>query len=611
MELSVLKDVFFIGTEEVIDAFIATLKPRCIKPSTESVCDSADTAGVGQSVRLLFNTEDSTFISPYMHVFKRCAHCGALKPIDSFKTVKIFGAQQKRVTTEGSTRRRTIREETVCADCCRDALPLSGEMPENLYLVKNSQDTADENYLYVDNPYTKKYLAADGVWRFFDDRMPGNVRAVATIPGGGEYTPSCQYAEKSLTTEATVSGGIRFRFITSELEASDKFEKCPNCGRWFLKELHAVNGGRCTACNDITIYGYHGWHEELSFKSLTDENTHLYFGTEVETEGNTENRVCVTPYTDLFHLEHDGSLGRGGFEIISQPMSWEYLKANKDRIGEMFKALQNAGQMGHDAPSGNCGLHIHVSRNAFTNDEAIKRAIILVNGFAPDMQLFARRRGTCYCRYSGSFNYGKKTQRILDGTYETIDKYGHNVAVNIANHDRRKNTVEFRIFKSTLSLPTYLAAVEFVKNIVEISNDLSKKIIKFGDLIHGEFVPAYVQERINRYNAPFDMDTVIDFGFADVDTAFNNLKEGVPGAEAALIDAIMWYGSETGALTADELRHSAARMEATAGRLTTPADSTTEQTESSESSETEMNDNADISSDTSVSDEPLVIPFGV
>lgn len=66
MELSMLKDLFFVGEEQAIDEFIAGLKARCIKNGDIRV--AVTPAG---EERVLYNSENNTYFSQRMYVLKK------------------------------------------------------------------------------------------------------------------------------------------------------------------------------------------------------------------------------------------------------------------------------------------------------------------------------------------------------------------------------------------------------------------------------------------------------------------------------------------------------------------------------------------------------------
>lgn len=325
-------------------------------------------------------------------------------------------------------------------------------------------------------------------------------------------------------------------YITDGYYAADdprlvRMKKCAHCGRYSNRTENILGENYCRSCRQhLDLAGYHYVNiesngvnrtvyldedEKENFyvpKKVDGEKTKMFFGFEIETYQNRKNVVWIhDKYGDLFNCERDGSLDSTyGVEMISQPMSWNYLLANKERIGQLFSTLIAAGARGHDAGSG-YGLHIHVSRDAFVSEEAECFANTLLNGFAGGVETIARRRGTSYCEYAENFD------RVVKKNSYTKHS-GHYCSLNFEH----RSTVEFRVFRSTLNINTLMATVEFVKNIVEMSNALASeeitnkyskfyhlKRVSFFDLLDGEYLPAYVEER-KRNNAYFPT-TSIDF----------------------------------------------------------------------------------------------------
>lgn len=235
---------------------------------------------------------------------------------------------------------------------------------------------------------------------------------------------------------------------------------------------------------------------------LEDENTEMYFGTEVETQGPDRNAAFVLRGNckDIFHLERDGSIGQG-FEIISMPMSLNYIYSRAEDIRQMFADLYAHGQKGHNATNACCGFHIHVSRKAFKNEDAIMKANALINQFQHENEKLARRKNSHYYSYNMVNGIVTKQKVQLN--------CGHCYAVNNSN----ANTVEFRIFRSTLNLETYIGTIEFVKNIVDAANG-DKLRFKYSDLLKGNYLPLYVADlnrrRENQLFEVINFDAVCD-----------------------------------------------------------------------------------------------------
>ena len=250
----------------------------------------------------------------------------------------------------------------------------------------------------------------------------------------------------------------------------------------------------------------------------------MFFGVEIETEGGQRNSRLVGTYQDIWHLEEDGSLD-DGFEMISQPMSWEFIKAEMPRFREMFKALSDAGQTSHEGTT--CGFHIHVSRDAFDGDRAINRCLAIVHGLSGGMCTIGRRSSSRYASFY-SIPANPRVSDILN-----IPHTGHGVAVNCGYHsDHGTNTtIEFRFPRGTLNPDTFLATIEFIKNVVELANS-NQNIVKFGDLLYGDYVPAYVETRKNVYHNYFDLNESVSFTRFTLENGFNELCDNVDSEEA-------------------------------------------------------------------------------
>ena len=183
--------------------------------------------------------------------------------------------------------------------------------------------------------------------------------------------------------------------------------------------------------------------------------------------------------------------------MISQPMSWNYIKLQYPRFKALFKSLADAGQKSHNCSS--CGLHVHVSREAFKDEDAINRCLLIVHAFRRNMMEFGRRFDSEWARFTDI------PLMPSESDLNRIGSTGHNVAVNCGYHsdDDNTDTIEFRFPKGSLNILTVMATIEFIKNIVELSNSDADKI-QFKDLIYGEFVPDYIRVREERWHRYFD-----------------------------------------------------------------------------------------------------------
>lgn len=299
-----------------------------------------------------------------------------------------------------------------------------------------------------------------------------------------------RYAPKELCVNVYMTvGASKWMLKTDFEEVTSEFKMYE--GAYYKNDLFTEYEGQMVPMFKLKqkIYSYHSWNKKREFMSVVGENTEMYFGAEIETCGSEETTFAIglNHTDDIFHCEHDGSLDEGGYEIISQPMTMNYWKLRKEEIGATFNKLIALGQRSDETSC--CGLHIHVSRKAFKDEEAIKRAVAIVTGFKQNMEVLARRKNSGYYAYQMINGVITKEKVALE--------YGHYTAVNCGNTSEQKNTIEFRIFKGTLNINTFFATLELVKNIVDAANSDKKRII-FSDLLKGEYLPAYVETRISR-----------------------------------------------------------------------------------------------------------------
>lgn len=509
MELNTLKQFFFKGTQEDVESFCSNLRPRLLRESVMREIDGIPT------LLLVYAVDGVTkYIDSYMNLYMECTHCHQLELEQNLVHCQIASYQQK--LREGSTRSR-VQEEVLCTACYTSDFIF----PEY----------GTDKYLYMDNEHTFKYHDENDNTFPFDDRhnvVPANALCVLHFNEDGSTL-----GENDLTNyhdryhpshvQTVYKNRLDYQILKSECTAP-LWAQCSECGKWYWAA--DLRDGKCPECYQVKIYDYHHWDGDRVFKKLdSEDNPVMFFGTEVETEGGTRNSMLVAPYQDIWHLEHDGSLSNG-FEMISQPMSWEYIKANEDRFKDMFNALSDAGQKSHDTNS--CGFHIHVSRKAFDGKRAIDRCLGIVHGMRNQMMTFGRRYNNSFARFS-DISTSPSQDEIDD-----INTYGHHVAINCGPHsdDNNSDTIEFRFPRGTLNYKTYLATIEFVKNIVEASND-TRMIVRFEELVHGDYIPEYVMTRENYHNASFNFDAKVSFVAYTLDESFKNVCT-MPDSETAV-----------------------------------------------------------------------------
>lgn len=249
------------------------------------------------------------------------------------------------------------------------------------------------------------------------------------------------------------------------------------------------------------IKSYNFIPESFNFNTAgTEELDNLFMGIELEIDGGGENDIHAKYILDYLgeknlYIMHDGSLNNG-MEITTHPASLEYHKS-LDYKG-LFKELTSKGYKSHDTKT--CGYHIHVNRNFFGKDPTIQdlcitKVLYLLEKYWDNVKIIARRDSSYYSR---RFNMNED-----ESLFELLMKAkgscggGKYQMVNL----QHKNTIEFRLFKGTLKYETFIATLEFVRNLVYICKNKPLEMIQqtsFEDIIsalHTDYLIDYLKSR--------------------------------------------------------------------------------------------------------------------
>ena len=198
-----------------------------------------------------------------------------------------------------------------------------------------------------------------------------------------------------------------------------------------------------------------------------------YYGVELEVDdGNAREDTCNTLMEilnaqSLFYLKSDGSLNCG-IEVVTHPCTLQYHE--KEFPWEAIRRVLSSGRFkSHNTDT--CGLHIHVSRKALgfdhtQQDLTLSNLILLYWKHWLSIVRFSRRKQSeidTWCK----LNYHPGVvDALVDGqaleVAKRLDKYA---AIN-TNHP---DTIEFRIFKGTLHIPTLIAALQFTDVLLDLA----------------------------------------------------------------------------------------------------------------------------------------------
>lgn len=176
---------------------------------------------------------------------------------------------------------------------------------------------------------------------------------------------------------------------------------------------------------------------------------------------------------DAFWLQEDGSISYG-FEITTHPMSYDWIMENFP--WDVLSVMKDDGCY----VSRSVGIHVHVSRRAFRTECHMYRWMKFIYRNASQVQRLARRRDSEWASFDPQ--YRASVARYIKGDSNGDTRYQ---AINPTKSD----TLEVRVFASSLDPNEVKAALAFVASTVDYTRDLdANKIIK----AHGWAWSSYV-----------------------------------------------------------------------------------------------------------------------
>ncbi|WP_295215561.1 amidoligase family protein [Ruminococcus sp.] len=313
-----------------------------------------------------------------------------------------------------------------------------------------------------------------------------------------DYCVTCDHCEETMWTEDCIT--------------DDHLYLCPDC---YESHYH-----RCQNCDRIIHEDCVNWHcdmpycddcydemesdneiEDYSYKPapIFFGKGERFFGVELEVDDGGKYDCNVRQLKELANANHahiyikaDGSLN-DGFEIVSHPMTLDYHINEMDWETVLEKAVE-LGYRSHQTST--CGLHIHVNRDAFgenqaEQEEVIAKILYFVESHWNELFRFSRRKESSINRWSARYGFEKTGKEILDKAKDF--SCGRYTAVNLRNY----HTIEFRIFRGTLKYNTFIAALQLVNEICNTALFSSED--KLEKLSWSEFVRRIKEPELIQY----------------------------------------------------------------------------------------------------------------
>jgi hypothetical protein len=368
----------------------------------------------------------------------------------------------------------TTEEQDVlqCADCPTELTsedyvdnngdPICEECSENYYTCSGCSDVMhnDEvNYAeddsYCDDCYSDRFMSCDDCG---DTMRRDNSHCVQGRSGG----------------ERDVCENCR----------NSNYAWCTNCDEYVHDDNYAGND-YCYSCSDDVddddddeeqvIKGYSYKPSPKFFK--VSENDNVFLGIELEVERGANSELNHTKMAqliehDFLYFKTDGSLDNG-FEIVTHPMTISYIKKHKNVWADILNQLRSNKYRSYDTRT--CGMHIHISKNAFTTWHLYRFMKFFVDN-ADFVTKISQRKIENLDRWAALTDnphesYKEYTQDRL--MYKAKKKYGNDkryLAVNLQND----KSVEVRIFRGTLNDSSFFKNIEFVQALFDYTKSIAE-----------------------------------------------------------------------------------------------------------------------------------------
>lgn len=260
---------------------------------------------------------------------------------------------------------------------------------------------------------------------------------------------------------------------------SENFSSCDNCGNIFHRDdMNYHEESETDLCDDCYNEAK---KKNKNIKSYNYKpcpvffgNSSAYLGFELEVDkGNDCDETAESIENEFCYFKEDGSLNEG-FEIVSHPCSFEYLKNQKDVFKSMFATLRENSFLSYDTDT--CGMHVHISKSVFTTWHLYR----FLKFFKENRRFITRisqRKIENLNRWANIDDESFSESEIYNKAKEKNTNCSRYQAINLNN----SKTVEIRIFRGTLNIDSFYKNLEFVQALFEYTQKTSTEKICIED----------------------------------------------------------------------------------------------------------------------------------
>lgn len=239
--------------------------------------------------------------------------------------------------------------------------------------------------------------------------------------------------------------------------AEEQFDLCGRCGRYYASQCRCFNPEA----------GMGNWDAKpIKETKLAIGDEKLFLGMEFEVTSSSDRDSDITnigrKFKTIAYCKHDGSVWNG-FEVVTFPISPEYLMKHLDLFEAMFNYMTQRKMKASTVLPQTNGFHIHMSKAAFSNFHLDKFIDFFYNNFRL-VGYVSERAWTNIFRWSPLYTKLEE----LKGQKSNPDKH---IAVNLKN----PLTVELRFFKGCIGKRKFLKNVQFALSAYDFTKMVNQK----------------------------------------------------------------------------------------------------------------------------------------
>lgn len=206
------------------------------------------------------------------------------------------------------------------------------------------------------------------------------------------------------------------------------------------------------------------------YYSKNENRDSVFFGIELEIENekiDIKNKIAaeqITKNLPFTYCKTDGSLNNG-FEIVTHPLSFEYIKENSGKFEETLKYLTDSGFRSFNTKT--CGMHIHISKNNFSTWHLFRFMQFFQQNKDFIIKLSQRELSNLDRWAALSDESNKQIIYKTKCAKKNKDSFSRYSAINLNN----SHTIEIRIFRGTLAAGSFFKNIEFCRSLFEFTRD--------------------------------------------------------------------------------------------------------------------------------------------